>query len=70
MLIQLPVFLAFYWVLLESVEMRQAPFIGWIQDLVVARSAVHPAGDHGRCDVPAVQAAAARLPIRCRPRCS
>ncbi|MEY4762829.1 MAG: hypothetical protein RLZZ200_2685 [Pseudomonadota bacterium] len=33
MLIQLPVFLAFYWVLLESVEMRQAPFIGWINDL-------------------------------------
>jgi YidC/Oxa1 family membrane protein insertase len=33
MLIQLPVFLAFYWVLLESVEMRQAPFMGWIQDL-------------------------------------
>ena len=32
-LIQIPVFLAFYWVLLESVEMRQAPFIGWIQDL-------------------------------------
>ena len=31
--IQIPVFLAFYWVLLESVEMRQAPFIGWIQDL-------------------------------------
>jgi len=24
---------AFYWVLLESVEMRQAPFMGWIQDL-------------------------------------
>ncbi|MFO7326687.1 MAG: membrane protein insertase YidC, partial [Pseudomonadota bacterium] len=33
MLIQLPVFFAFYWVLLESVEMRQAPFVGWIQDL-------------------------------------
>lgn len=32
-LIQFPVFIAFYWVLLESVEMRQAPFIGWIQDL-------------------------------------
>jgi YidC/Oxa1 family membrane protein insertase len=32
-LIQMPVFLAFYWVLLESVEMRQAPFIGWINDL-------------------------------------
>jgi YidC/Oxa1 family membrane protein insertase len=33
MLIQIPVFLAFYWVLLESVEMRQAPFVGWITDL-------------------------------------
>lgn len=33
MLIQIPVFFAFYWVLLESVEMRQAPFIFWIQDL-------------------------------------
>jgi YidC/Oxa1 family membrane protein insertase len=32
-LIQIPVFLAFYWVLLESVEMRQAPFMGWINDL-------------------------------------
>jgi YidC/Oxa1 family membrane protein insertase len=32
-LVQIPVFLAFYWVLLESVEMRQAPFFGWIQDL-------------------------------------
>jgi YidC/Oxa1 family membrane protein insertase len=31
--IQIPVFLAFYWVLLESVEMRQAPFVGWINDL-------------------------------------
>jgi YidC/Oxa1 family membrane protein insertase len=27
------VFIAFYWVLLESVEMRQAPFALWIQDL-------------------------------------
>jgi YidC/Oxa1 family membrane protein insertase len=35
MLIQLPVFLSFYWVLLESVEMRQAPFAGWITDLSV-----------------------------------
>ncbi len=32
-LIQVPFFLAFYWVLLESVEMRQAPFFGWITDL-------------------------------------
>src|SRR5690606_4719976 len=29
-LIQIPFFLAFYWVLLESAEMRQAPFLGWI----------------------------------------
>jgi YidC/Oxa1 family membrane protein insertase len=31
-LIQMPFFLAFYWVLLESVEMRQAPFALWITD--------------------------------------
>jgi YidC/Oxa1 family membrane protein insertase len=31
--VQIPFFLAFYWVLLESVEMRQAPFMLWIQDL-------------------------------------
>ena len=32
-LIQIPVFIALYWVLIESVEMRQAPFIAWIRDL-------------------------------------
>ena len=32
-LIQMPVFLALYWVLLESVEMRHAPFALWLQDL-------------------------------------
>ncbi len=31
--IQIPVFLSLYWVLLESVELRQAPFTLWIQDL-------------------------------------
>jgi YidC/Oxa1 family membrane protein insertase len=31
--IQIPVFIAFYWVLLESVEMRQASFGFWIHDL-------------------------------------
>ncbi|MFA7240179.1 MAG: membrane protein insertase YidC [Sulfuricellaceae bacterium] len=31
--VQMPVFIALYWVLLYSVEMRQAPFMGWIQDL-------------------------------------
>jgi YidC/Oxa1 family membrane protein insertase len=35
MLIQMPFFFAFYWVLIESVEMRQAPFFGWIDDLSV-----------------------------------
>ncbi|MCG8427925.1 MAG: membrane protein insertase YidC [Chromatiales bacterium] len=34
-LVQIPVFIALYWVLLESVEMRQAPFMLWIQDLSV-----------------------------------
>lgn len=32
-LIQIPVFIALYYVLLESVELRQAPFMLWIQDL-------------------------------------
>ncbi|HAG92739.1 MAG TPA: membrane protein insertase YidC, partial [Gammaproteobacteria bacterium] len=34
-LIQMPVFLALYWALLESVELRQAPFLLWIEDLSV-----------------------------------
>ncbi len=34
-LVQIPVFIALYWVLLESVELRQAPFVLWIQDLSV-----------------------------------
>jgi YidC/Oxa1 family membrane protein insertase len=33
MLVQMPVFIALYWVLMESVELRQAPFILWIKDL-------------------------------------
>ena len=33
MLIPLPIFFALYWVLLESVELRQAPWMGWIQNL-------------------------------------
>jgi YidC/Oxa1 family membrane protein insertase len=31
--IQIPVFIALYWVLLSTVEMRNAPWIGWIHDL-------------------------------------
>ena len=33
--VQIPVFIALYWVLLASVEMRNAPWIGWIHDLAV-----------------------------------
>ena len=32
-MIQIPVFIALYWVLLASVEMRNAPWLGWITDL-------------------------------------
>jgi YidC/Oxa1 family membrane protein insertase len=35
MLIQMPFFIALYWVLLESVEVRQAPWILWITDLSI-----------------------------------
>ncbi|PTY37592.1 membrane protein insertase YidC [Saccharospirillum sp. MSK14-1] len=34
-LIQMPVFIALYWVLKESVELRQSPFIFWIEDLSI-----------------------------------
>ena len=33
MLLQMPFFLAFYWVLLDMVELRHAPFVFWITDL-------------------------------------
>src|SRR5690606_8484665 len=35
MVVQIPVFISLYWVLLGSVEMRGAPWILWIQDLAV-----------------------------------
>jgi YidC/Oxa1 family membrane protein insertase len=34
-LVPIPIFIALYWVLLSAVEMRQAPWIGWITDLSV-----------------------------------
>ncbi len=34
-LVQMPVFIGLYWMLMESVELRQAPFILWIHDLSV-----------------------------------
>jgi YidC/Oxa1 family membrane protein insertase len=36
MLIQIPVFISLYWAILSSVELRHAPFIGWISDLSTA----------------------------------
>lgn len=32
-LVQIPVFIGLYWAILESVELRHAPFVGWITDL-------------------------------------
>jgi YidC/Oxa1 family membrane protein insertase len=53
-LIQIPVFIALYWVLLSSVEMRNAPWIGWIHRPVGAGPVLHPAGrddaDHAAAD--------------------
>ena len=34
-LVQIPVFIALYWVLVESVQLRQAPFMLWIQDMAI-----------------------------------
>jgi YidC/Oxa1 family membrane protein insertase len=34
-IIQMPVFIGLYWMLMETVELRHAPFILWIQDLSV-----------------------------------
>ncbi|PXF64312.1 membrane protein insertase YidC [Kangiella spongicola] len=36
MLLQFPIFIALYYVLFEAIELRHAPFFGWIQDLSVA----------------------------------
>lgn len=33
LLLQMPIFIALYWALMESVELRHAPFFGWIHDL-------------------------------------
>jgi YidC/Oxa1 family membrane protein insertase len=34
-LVQIPVFIALYWVLVESVQLRQAPFMFWIKDMSI-----------------------------------
>ena len=70
MVIQIPVFLAFYWVLLDSVEMRQAPFMFWIHDLSARDPLLHPAGHHGGAMFVQYKLNPQRRPTRCRRRCS
>ena len=68
-LVQMPVFLALYWMLLESVELRQAPWIGWIHNLTAPDPYLHPAGDQHRGDVGDAAADADRRAwIRCSRR--
>ena len=50
-LIQIPVFIALYWVIIESVEMRHAPFIGWIEDLSSADPLIYFTGPYGDINV-------------------
>ena len=50
-LVQIPVFISLYWVLLESVEMRQAPFMLWLQDLSSADPILCAAASHGHYHV-------------------
>ena len=33
LILQMPIFIALYWALMESVELRHSPFFGWIHDL-------------------------------------
>ena len=64
---QMPFFIALYWVLLSSVEMRGAPWILLDPRPVAARPVFHPAAvDDGLDDVPDLAQPDGR-PIRCRP---
>ena len=68
-LLQMPVFLALYWMLSESVELRHAPWIGWITDLTCARSVLRAAADQRRGDVVHAEAQPDRRAwTRCRRR--
>ena len=65
---QMPFFIALYWVLLSSVEMRNAPWIGWIHDLSRQGPVLHPAAADDRHVAAPDLAQSRRRPIRCRPR--
>ena len=56
--VQIPVFLALYWVLLSAVELRHAPWIGWIQDLSAPDPWYRAAGDLRDHRLPAGQVVA------------
>ncbi len=43
--VQIPVFIALYWVLLASIELRHAPWLGWIHDLSAPDPVLRAAGD-------------------------
>ena len=60
MLLTFPVLFAFYAMLSVAIEIRGAPFVGWITDLSVARSALHLAGHDGHHDVHPAEDDAAR----------
>ena len=60
LLLQMPVLFAFYRLLSAAIELRQAPWLGWIQDLSAPGPALHPADRHGRQPVPAAEADAER----------
>ncbi len=60
MLIQMPIFFALLWVLQESVELRQAPFFGWIQNLSAPDPLFHPADSEWRRDAGHAMAVARR----------
>ncbi len=51
LLLQMPIFLALYWVLMESVELRHAPWLLWIQELSSDGSVVYFTAVNGRNDV-------------------
>ena len=65
-LVQMPFFIALYWVLLSTVEMRNAPWIGWIHDLVAPGPVLHPAAADDRARACCRPGSTRRRPIRCR----
>ena len=68
-LVQIPVFIALYWVLLAAVELRHAPWMRLDPGPLRAGSVFHPAGDLRGDGVSAGQAdRRTPAPIRCRRR--